>query len=237
VKKRGKERRGGGGERDDKCICYVHSLSAAKQDGHDQRMGKSDLDAIHKAIPCALEDSEVVMVSWVVDDGLHRLLFCSRKAQRIGVVGGCSRERAWWALVIEVCSDAPRNGERTSCFELVVLVCNKGSLGFCTSDLGPRISAVAWSVVVVNHMLSSTGHQPVLSNLPSIRTRAQSHAKPTHTLTGGKKKREWKYTYCLCEKKTTEKNRVKRFSEIARRAPQRPKIEDRPISLSRKTRP
>jgi len=50
-------------------------ISAAEQDGHDQRMGKPDLDTIHKAVPCALEDGEVVMVSWVVDDGLHRLLF------------------------------------------------------------------------------------------------------------------------------------------------------------------
>ena len=34
-------------------------------------MGKPDLDAVHEAVPCALEDGEVVMVSWVVEDGLQ----------------------------------------------------------------------------------------------------------------------------------------------------------------------
>lgn len=46
-------------------------LSAAEQDGHDQRMGKPDLDAVHETVPCALEDGEVVMVSRVVEDGLQ----------------------------------------------------------------------------------------------------------------------------------------------------------------------
>ena len=34
-------------------------------------MGESDLDTVHEAIPCALEDGEVVMVSWVVEDGVQ----------------------------------------------------------------------------------------------------------------------------------------------------------------------
>jgi hypothetical protein len=46
-------------------------LSATEQDGHDQRMGKPDLDAVHETVPCALEDGEVVMVSRVVEDGLQ----------------------------------------------------------------------------------------------------------------------------------------------------------------------
>lgn len=48
-----------------------HVLSAAKQDGHNQRMGKSDLEAVDQAVTCALENGEVVMVSWVVEDGLQ----------------------------------------------------------------------------------------------------------------------------------------------------------------------
>jgi len=46
-------------------------ISAAKQDGHDQRMGKPDLEAVDQAVPCALENGEVVMVLWVVEDGLQ----------------------------------------------------------------------------------------------------------------------------------------------------------------------
>ena len=46
-------------------------LSSAEQDCHDQRMGKSDLEAVDKAVTCALENSKVVMVSRVVQDGLH----------------------------------------------------------------------------------------------------------------------------------------------------------------------
>jgi hypothetical protein len=46
-------------------------LSSAEQDGHDQRMGKSDLEAVYKAVPCALENGEVVMVSRVVQGGLQ----------------------------------------------------------------------------------------------------------------------------------------------------------------------
>lgn len=52
---------------DGKLKPYV--LSSAEQDGHDQRMGKSDLEAVHQAVPCALENGEVVMVSRVVQDG------------------------------------------------------------------------------------------------------------------------------------------------------------------------
>lgn len=46
-------------------------LSATEQDGHNQRMWKPDLDAVHETVPCALEDGEVVMVSRVVNDGLQ----------------------------------------------------------------------------------------------------------------------------------------------------------------------
>jgi len=46
-------------------------ISATEQDGHDQRMGKPDLDAVHETVPCALEDGEVVMVSRVVEDDLQ----------------------------------------------------------------------------------------------------------------------------------------------------------------------
>ena len=49
----------------------TYVLSAAKQDGHDQRMGKPDLEAVDEAVPCALENGEVVMVSWVVENGLQ----------------------------------------------------------------------------------------------------------------------------------------------------------------------
>ena len=49
----------------------TYVLSAAKQDGHDQRMGKPDLEAVDQAVPCALENGEVVMVLWVVEDGLQ----------------------------------------------------------------------------------------------------------------------------------------------------------------------
>jgi hypothetical protein len=52
-----------------KLKAYV--LSSAEQDGHDQRMGESDLEAVYQAVPCALEDGEVVMVSRVVQDGLE----------------------------------------------------------------------------------------------------------------------------------------------------------------------
>jgi hypothetical protein len=46
-------------------------LSAAEQDGHDQRMGKPDFGAVYEAVSCALEDGEVVMVSRVVEDCLQ----------------------------------------------------------------------------------------------------------------------------------------------------------------------
>ena len=52
----------------------LYVLSSAEQDGHDQRMGESDLEAIDQAVPCALENGEVVMVPRVVQDGLQ----CSR---------------------------------------------------------------------------------------------------------------------------------------------------------------
>jgi hypothetical protein len=48
----------------------AYVLSSAEQDGHDQRMGKSDLEAVDQAISCALKNGEVVMVSRVVEDGL-----------------------------------------------------------------------------------------------------------------------------------------------------------------------
>jgi len=46
-------------------------IFSAEQDGHDQLMGKSDLEAVDQAVPCALENGEVVMVSRVVQDGLY----------------------------------------------------------------------------------------------------------------------------------------------------------------------
>jgi hypothetical protein len=63
-KKSERERTAGG------CRSPRNVLSATEQDGHDQRMGKPDLDAVDKAVPCALEDGEVVMVPRVVEDGL-----------------------------------------------------------------------------------------------------------------------------------------------------------------------
>lgn len=53
----------------------IHVLASAKEDGHDQRMGKPDFEAVDQAVPCALEDGEVVMVLRVVDDGLE----CGRR--------------------------------------------------------------------------------------------------------------------------------------------------------------
>ena len=38
-------------------------------------MGKPDLEAVDQAVPCALEDGEVVMVLRVVQDGLE----CGRR--------------------------------------------------------------------------------------------------------------------------------------------------------------
>jgi hypothetical protein len=49
----------------------LHVLSSAEQDGHDQRMGKPDLEAVDQAVSCALENGEVVAVSRVVQDGLQ----------------------------------------------------------------------------------------------------------------------------------------------------------------------
>ena len=49
----------------------LYVLSSAEQDGHDQSMGESDLEAIDQAVPCALENGEVVMVPRVVQDGLQ----------------------------------------------------------------------------------------------------------------------------------------------------------------------
>lgn len=51
-------------------------LSSAEQDGHDQRMGESDFEAVDQAVPCALENGEVVMVLRVVEDGLEE---CGRR--------------------------------------------------------------------------------------------------------------------------------------------------------------
>ena len=51
------------------------SLSATKQNGHDQRMRETDFDTIDKTIPSTLQHSEVVAVSWVRDyvlDAGHR---------------------------------------------------------------------------------------------------------------------------------------------------------------------
>lgn len=47
-------------------------LSATKQDCHDQCMGKSNLDAVHEAVACALENGEVVAVLRVGYDGVNR---------------------------------------------------------------------------------------------------------------------------------------------------------------------
>lgn len=46
-------------------------LSAAEQDGHDQRMGKPDFDTVHDPIARTLEDREVVMEPRVVEDSLE----------------------------------------------------------------------------------------------------------------------------------------------------------------------
>jgi len=63
-RERERERTAGG------CRSPRNVLSATEQDGHDQRMGEPDLDAVDKAVPCALEDGEVVMVPRVVEDSL-----------------------------------------------------------------------------------------------------------------------------------------------------------------------
>ena len=46
-------------------------LSATKQDGHDQCMGKPNLDAVYETIACTLENGKVVMVLRVGQDGLN----------------------------------------------------------------------------------------------------------------------------------------------------------------------
>ena len=47
-------------------------LSASEQDGHDERMRKPDLHAIHEPVPSAFENGEVVVVSWIGDDFLQQ---------------------------------------------------------------------------------------------------------------------------------------------------------------------
>lgn len=52
-----------------------NSLPTTKQNCHDQGMRETDLDTIDEAVPSTLQNSEVVMVSWVRDyvlDAGHR---------------------------------------------------------------------------------------------------------------------------------------------------------------------
>ena len=52
-----------------------NSLPTTEQNGHDQGVRETDLDTVDEAIPSTLQNSEVVMVSWVgeyVLDAAHR---------------------------------------------------------------------------------------------------------------------------------------------------------------------
>lgn len=45
-------------------------VSPAEENRHDQGMREPDLDAVHESIASTFEDGEIVVVGWIVDDGL-----------------------------------------------------------------------------------------------------------------------------------------------------------------------
>jgi hypothetical protein len=49
----------------------IDALSPPEEDGHEQGMGKADLDAIYQSIPGALENGEVIVKSGIREDILH----------------------------------------------------------------------------------------------------------------------------------------------------------------------
>lgn len=78
------------------------SLSTTEQNGHDQRMRETDLDAVDEAIPSTLQDSEVVVVSWVGDYVLYaghrrvqqRMVVAAVRPSTIVMIITCNKQQA-----------------------------------------------------------------------------------------------------------------------------------------------
>lgn len=57
--------------------------SAAKQNGHDESMWKSDFDAINETIACSLENGEVVVIGGVGKESVDGLRHAGRGQQAV----------------------------------------------------------------------------------------------------------------------------------------------------------
>lgn len=53
--------------------CKMNEPSTTKENGHDQGMGKPNLDPVHETIACSLQNSEVVVICRICNDFVDNL--------------------------------------------------------------------------------------------------------------------------------------------------------------------